>query len=165
MCGINQLSPGAYLLRGDLFPAIIAVCVHCLSLVLGLTETSDDQGTGNGEIHLRSVAPTCTAIQFSQVGCGQAQPLSPSHWRNYRCSGVAQGVLGSRVRCRGNCEVGAFATAFLKSLLMRPCIQSIPRNLRRLSTDHVFDDRFIHDVAAPRPGFLLHPSQHAEGAF
>ncbi|KAH9968618.1 hypothetical protein BC827DRAFT_267140 [Russula dissimulans] len=25
MCGINQLSPGAYLLRGDLFPAIISV--------------------------------------------------------------------------------------------------------------------------------------------
>jgi len=38
MCGINQLSPGAYLLRGDLFPAIIAVCLHCLSLVVGLTE-------------------------------------------------------------------------------------------------------------------------------
>lgn len=30
MCGINQLSPGAYLLRGDLFPAIISVSVHRL---------------------------------------------------------------------------------------------------------------------------------------
>ncbi len=28
MCGINQLSPGAYLLRGDLFPAIISVGLH-----------------------------------------------------------------------------------------------------------------------------------------
>jgi hypothetical protein len=28
MCGINQLSPGAYLLRGDLFPTIISVSVH-----------------------------------------------------------------------------------------------------------------------------------------
>lgn len=25
MCGVNQLSPGAYLLRKDLFPAIVAV--------------------------------------------------------------------------------------------------------------------------------------------
>ena len=31
MCGINQLSPGAYLLRGDhLFPAILSVSVHHL---------------------------------------------------------------------------------------------------------------------------------------
>ena len=28
MCGINQLSPGAYLLRGDLFPTIISVSVY-----------------------------------------------------------------------------------------------------------------------------------------
>ena len=31
MCGVNQLSPGAYLLRKDLFPAIIAVRLRRLT--------------------------------------------------------------------------------------------------------------------------------------
>jgi hypothetical protein len=32
MCGVNQLSPGAYLLRKDLFPAIVAVRLRRLHL-------------------------------------------------------------------------------------------------------------------------------------
>ena len=54
MCGINQLSPGAYLLRGDLFPAIISVSVHRLFVLVELIADihSDNQGTGDGEVHI-----------------------------------------------------------------------------------------------------------------
>jgi hypothetical protein len=58
MCGINQLSPGAYLLRGDLFPTIISVSVHRLFVLVELIADihSDNQGTGDGEVHIRSAA-------------------------------------------------------------------------------------------------------------
>jgi hypothetical protein len=36
MCGINQLSPGAYLLRGDLFPSITSVGVLLLFVLVEL---------------------------------------------------------------------------------------------------------------------------------
>jgi hypothetical protein len=36
MCGINQLSPGAYLLRGNLFPTIISVSVLRLFILVEL---------------------------------------------------------------------------------------------------------------------------------
>lgn len=106
MCGINQLSPGAYLLRGDLFPSIISVSVYCFLLLLGLTmDTSDNQGTGDWEIHIRSAALASTLVQLSQVRRGKAQPVSPSHRRNHGRRGTAQSLLGYRVHSSDNCRV------------------------------------------------------------
>lgn len=64
MCGINQLSPGAYLLRGDLFPTIISVSVTPSTLFVELIADIhlDDQGTGDREVHIRSVAFAYTLV-------------------------------------------------------------------------------------------------------
>ena len=64
MCGINQLSPGAYLLRGDLFPSIISVSVYRLVILVELIADlySDNQGTGDGEVHIRSPAFAYTLV-------------------------------------------------------------------------------------------------------
>jgi hypothetical protein len=84
MCGINQLSTGAYLLRGDLFPAIISVSELCLFLsVVGSLQTLDNQGTRDREVHVRGVAFAYTLVQLSQDGCGKAQPFPPPHRRNH----------------------------------------------------------------------------------
>ena len=69
MCGVNQLSPGAYLLREDLFPAIVAVRWRRLHLSgLADPQIAVDQRAGDGEIHVRGAPPACTVVQLSQVG-------------------------------------------------------------------------------------------------
>ena len=62
MCGIDQLSPGAYLLRGDLFPTIISVSEHRLFVLVELIAYLGDQGTGDGEVYIRSAAFAYTLV-------------------------------------------------------------------------------------------------------
>ena len=57
-------------------------------------QTPGNQGTGDGEIHIRGTALARTFVQLSQVGCGKTQPFSPSNRGDHGRRSIAQGVLG-----------------------------------------------------------------------
>jgi hypothetical protein len=84
MCGIGQLSPGAYFLRRDLLPSI--TIVSCF-----LDETKESFSflfhtvckiSRYRTFYLWGGAVACHTGRFSQVGCSKAQPLSSANQRS-----------------------------------------------------------------------------------
>lgn len=60
VCGIGQLSPGAYLLRRDLFPAIATVSAYRITRLKKLNIPVDNKIPRNRTIRLRSFSITCS---------------------------------------------------------------------------------------------------------